>query len=233
MAVLTPLEDREMTLVEHLEELRSRLIVCLCAIAVGTGIIWLWAGDFLGWLARPVGGLIFVAPTEAFFTRMRVAMFGGLLLTLPILLHQIWAFTARALGKRVRGAVAKALPASYALFLVGVWTAVAWVVPAAMTFLVAYGGDNVRPMLTVGAYVEFVTALAIAFGCVFQIPLILLLLNRAGLVSRATLAGKRRYAWFGAFIAAGVLTPGPDVVSQLALGVPMVLFFEFSLWLMR
>lgn len=227
------LEDREMTLTEHLEELRGCLIVSLVALLIGTAILWSWSGELLQWLARPVGALVFLGPTEAFFTRLKVALYGGFLLALPVILHQVWSFTACAIGSELRRGIALVLPASYLLFLAGVALAVGFVVPAAVRFLVSYGSELVRPQLAVGQYLDFVTTLSLAFGLVFQLPLALLFLERAGLVSRRWLAAKRRYMYFAGFAAAAMLTPGPDVVSQVALAVPTVLLFELSLLLMR
>ena len=223
------LEDREMTLVEHLDELRTRLIRALVAVALGTAVAWSWSGEFLSWLARPAGGLVFLAPTEAFFTRFKVAMLGGFLLALPVVLHQVWAFTARALGERVRRSISMILPVSYLLFIAGVVLAVVVVVPNAMRFLVAYGSADVKPLLSVASYMEFVSTLALAFGLVFQLPLVLLMLERLGIVTRAGLAAKRRVVYFAGFVAAAMLTPGPDVISQIALAVPIVVLFELSL----
>ena len=227
------LEDREMTLVEHLEELRTRLIYALVSVAAGTGIAWSWTGEALDWLARPVGGLVFLAPTEAFFTRFKLALFAGFLLALPVVVYQAWAFTARALGDRVRRHIAFLIPASYVLFVAGVLLAVLVVVPAATRFLLAYGTESVKPLLSAGEYVAFVGSLAVAFGAVFQLPLVLILLERLGVVNRAALSRQRRVVYFGGFVAAAMMTPGPDVISQLALAVPIAVLFELSLLVMR
>lgn len=227
------LEDREMTLVEHLEELRTRLIYALVATAAGTGVAWSWTGEALTWLARPVGGLVFLAPTEAFFTRFKLALFAGFLLALPVVVFQVWAFTARALGERVRRNIGFLIPASYVLFLSGVFLAVFVVVPAATRFLLAYGTENVTPLLSAAEYVSFVGSLAVAFGAVFQLPLVLLLLEKIGVVTRAGLAHQRRVVYFAGFVAAAMLTPGPDIISQLALAVPIAVLFELSLLVMR
>jgi sec-independent protein translocase protein TatC len=222
-----------MTITEHLEELRWRLIKSLVAVMFGTVAVWGWSADMLGWLARPVGSLVFVAPTEAFFTRLKVALFGGAMIALPIVLHQVWAFTACAMSKDFRRALAFVVPISYVFFVAGVVLSVFVVTPTAIKFLVGYGSTAVAPMLTVGHYVDFVTGLALAFGLVFQLPLVLIFFNRAGLVRRESLARKRRYIYFLGFVFAALLTPGPDVFSQLALAIPIVLLFELSLIAMR
>lgn len=222
-----------MTLVEHLEELRTRLIRALVAVALGTGVCWAWTGEALTWLARPVGQLVFLAPAEAFFTRLKLALFAGFLLALPVVIFEAWAFTARALGERVRRAIAYLIPASFMLFLAGVALAVLVVVPAAVKFLLAYGTENVRPMMSAGEYVGFVGSLAVAFGAVFQLPLVLILLERVGIVGKRALVRQRRVVYFLGFVAAAMMTPGPDIVSQLALAVPIAVLFEVSLLFMR
>lgn len=227
------LEDREMTLVEHLEELRTRLIYALVSVAAGTGVAWSWTGEALTWLARPVGKLVFLSPTEAFFTRFKLALFAGFMLALPVVVYQAWAFTARALGERVRRSISFLIPTSYLLFVAGVLLAVYVVVPTAVKFLLAYGTENVTPLLSAAEYVGFVGSLAVAFGAVFQLPLVLLLLERLGVVHREALSRQRRVVYFLGFVAAAMMTPGPDVISQLALAVPIAVLFELSLLAMR
>ncbi|MFA6319187.1 MAG: twin-arginine translocase subunit TatC, partial [Elusimicrobiota bacterium] len=182
-----------MTLVEHLTELRRRLIFSLLTLLVATLVLWAWSGDILSWLARPVGGLVFLAPTEAFLTRLKIAFFAGLFLALPVLLYQAWAFTACAMGTDMRRIVLLILPLSYLLFMAGAALCLFVVVPAAMRFLLGLGTENVRPMMAAGSYAEFVGMLAAAFGAVFQIPLVLVFLNRAGVVSRSSLRERRPY----------------------------------------
>ena len=227
------LVDPEMTITEHLEELRWRILKSLAAVFIGTAAVWSRSGEALSWLAKPVGSLVFVAPTEAFFTRLKVAMFAGAMLALPFVLYQAWAFTACALPRGARKAVALIVPASYVFFVSGVCLAVFVVVPTAVGFLISYGSTAVTPMLSVASYIEFVVGLSIAFGIVFQLPLVLIFLHRAGLVGRASLAAKRRYIYFAAFVVAAVMTPGPDVFSQFALAIPIILLFEASLLAMR
>lgn len=222
-------DDVPMPLVAHLAELRTRLIWSLAILGAGSVVTFELSGRILSFLSGPVGELVFVAPTEAFYTRLRIAVFGGFVLTLPLLLHQAWLFTARALDKTWRSFLLRLLPVSYGLFLLGASLAVFVVVPAAMRFLLSYGAEGVRPMLTLSSYLEFVTGLALAFGAVFQLPVVLFGLNRAGVVSRKSLIGVRAQAWFLCFVGAAFLTPGPDVVSQLALAAPAVALYELTL----
>lgn len=223
------IDDPRQPLVEHLTELRRRLIVSLLILAAGTVAAWTWSGELLSWLVRPAAPLYFSAPTDAFYTRLKAAVFGGFLLTLPLLLHQAWLFVARALPAEGRRLTARLLPASYVLFLGGAALAVLVVVPAAMRFLVAFGSDEIRPWLSLSSYLEFVTSLALAFGAAFQLPVLLVGLNRLGVVSRAGMSERRRYVYLGAVTAAALMTPGPDVISQLALFLPTVVLFELTL----
>lgn len=225
----TALEDRAQPLTEHLAELRRRLIVSLAAVAFAAALIFGRSGALLSWLAGPAGGLVFLAPTEAFYTRLRVSAFAGLLAALPVVLWQAWMFIARALEPRWRSGLLRLVPISYALFLLGAALALFVVAPAAMRFLLSYGAEGVRPMLSLGAYLDFVLGLALAFGGVFQLPLLVVALNRIGVLSRRQLQDYRRHVYFLCFLGAALLTPGPDIVSQIALAVPAVLLFELSL----
>lgn len=221
--------DPPQPLVEHLIELRKRLMVSLGILALGTGICYRWSGELLAWLARPAGTLYFNAPTDAFYTRVKAAVFAAVLLTAPLLLHQIWLFVARAVEPRLRAALWRLLPLSYLLFLGGASLGALVVVPAAMRFLLSFGSDEIRPLLTLSAYLEFVTSLSLAFGAVFQLPIVLFGLNRAGIVSRAVLSRHRRHIYVLSVAAAAFLTPGPDLFSQVALALPMVVLFELTL----
>ena len=224
--------DVEMSITDHLEELRGRLLKTIIAVAFGTIAVWGWSAEMLAFLAKPVGALVFVAPTEAFFTRMKVAFFGGVMLALPIVLHQIWAFTSCAMSPEFRRSAAFIVPFSYLFFLGGAALSIFVVTPSAIVFLIGYGSTAVAPMLTVGHYIEFVTSLALAFGLVFQLPIALMFFHRAGLITRDSLIAKRRYIYFASFVTAAFLTP-PDIISQISLGFPIILLFEASLFAMR
>lgn len=223
------LRDPPEPLIAHLAELRKRLIASLVFLAAGSAVAYRFSEEILACLARPVGQLVFVAPTEAFGARLRISLWGGLVLALPLMLHQTWLFVERAVDSRWRRIVLRLLPLSYLLFLAGAALGLWGVVPLAMRFLLSFGTDSVKPLLTLGAYAEFVTGICLAFGAVFQLPLVLYALNRAGAVSRRTLARWRGPAYLLCAVGGALLTPGPDVSAQVLLMVPAALLFELSL----
>lgn len=222
-----------MPLTEHLAELRRRLIVALVSVGVCSAALFQVSGTLLELVARPAGQLVFTAPTDAFMTRIKLSLFGGLLLALPVVLSQVWGFVARAMEAGWRGPLRLFVAGSYVLFLAGVSLAYFVVLPAAMKFLMACGSESVRPLMAVSSYVGFAAALCVAFGSVFQLPLVLIILNKAGIVSREFLRSKRGYAYVLAFLLAAFLTPGPDVFSQVALALPTLFLFETTLLVLR
>jgi sec-independent protein translocase protein TatC len=220
-------------LAAHLVELRKRLLICLVYLAAGTALGYGWSGSLLDWLARTAGGVVFTQPTEAFMVRLKTAAVAGLAVFLPLILHQVWLFVARALSPGLRRLSLALTAASYFLFLLGAGLAVFVVVPAAMKFLLAFGSDQIRPLMTLSGYLGFVVSLALSFGGVFQLPIVLVLLNRMGLVTRRGLRSRWRYVYLLAFIVAGILTPSPDVFSQVALAIPCIIIFELTLLALR
>lgn len=223
------LDDPPQSVVEHLTELRRRLIISLLAWGAASAAAYQWSAGLLRSLARPAGALYFNAPADAFLTRLRVALFAGLALALPVILRQAWLFTARAIHPAWRRPLGRLIPWSYLLFLTGGAMAFFVVAPAATRFLIEFGTEDIRPLFSLGAYVSFVTGLMLSFGLVFQLPLVLVGLNRAGLVSRSYLDERRRLAYLLSFVGAALLTPGPDVVSQAALALPAIALFELTL----
>ena len=226
-------EDPPVPLTEHLAELRRRLIVSLISIAAGAVVLFHWSGGLLELVAKPAGRLYFTAPRDAFMIRVMLSLFGGLILALPVVLLQIWGFVARALDQGWRAPLRLMVAASYVLFLGGAGLAYFVVLPAAMRFLRAYGSQSVQPLMAVDSYVGFAAALCVAFGAVFQLPLALIILNKAGIVSREFLKSKRSYAYVLAFLVGAFLTPGPDVFSQVALAIPTLVLFEITLLVLK
>ena len=223
--------DLPMPFAAHLNELRRRLINVALILATGAVLIFYFSNRILDYLARPVGTLIFISPLEAFHARLEVALAGGLVLTMPLLLRQAWLFLAPALSVGWRKTVLRMLPLSYLLFAAGASLGFFVVIPATLKFLLAFGTQSVRPMMTLGAYLGFVVKMTLAFGAVFQMPLVFYALNRAGIVERESFASYRKGVYFLCFVAGAFLSP--DVFAQFCIAIPSIVLFEITLLAMR
>ncbi|MBI3292980.1 MAG: twin-arginine translocase subunit TatC [Elusimicrobia bacterium] len=226
-------EDTPKTLIEHLDELRWRLILALIGVGVGMLLMLAWVNRIIAWMARPVGRLIFVTPTEAVLVKLKIAALSGFLLTLPWVLYQIWQFVAIGLTQEERRHARWVLPSAYGLFLGG--SAFGWfvVVPMAVQFLVGTGTSHLRPLWTIDAYLDFSLFLTLGLGLFFELPLVLLFLAKLGIVSAGALSQRRRLVYVIIFIVAAAATPGPDVISQCLVAFPTLLLYELSIWLVR
>lgn len=218
---------------DHLEELRWRILACLVVLAAAGGISWIFVDRALMWLAQPVGAFVFTSPAEAFLVRLKLAAGMGVVIAFPIFLFQIWRFVEVALELRERSLVKNILPISCALFYLGMALALFGVVPLAARFLMEFSGPYLRPMISLQSYLSFVIWMIVGFGLFFQLPLAVVALSRAGIVNPWKLTLYRKHVVVGILIAAAVLTPGPDLVSQMILAIPSWLLFEVSLILAR
>ncbi|WP_420607823.1 twin-arginine translocase subunit TatC [Novosphingopyxis sp.] len=240
---MSEIDDSKAPLLDHLIELRSRLIKCLLALVVAFAIGAYFAEDIFAVLVRPLteafppgqGRLIYTKLYEAFFVEIKVALFTAFLLAFPVIALQLWRFVAPGLYAQEKRAFLPFLFASPILFTAGASLAYFVVMPLAFQFFLGYagtaGGLDVQALPAVGDYLDLVMRFVLAFGVAFQLPILLLLLHRAGIVTREQLVGFRRYMLVISFLVAAVLTP-PDIISQFMLGVPLVLLYEVSLILM-
>ena len=238
------IDETQAPLLDHLIELRKRLMRCVLALAVAFGVCLYFAKPIFALLVRPLatafpdgdGRLIYTKLYEAFFVEIKVALFAAFLVSFPIMANQLWAFVAPGLYAREKKAFLPFLLATPLLFSAGASLAYFFVMPLAFPWFLSFQGDaaglEVQALPAMGEYLSLVMHFILAFGISFLLPVLLLLLNRAGIVTREQLAGARRYVIVGIFIVAAVATP-PDVVSQLILAIPLLLLFEGSLLLMR
>lgn len=227
-------------LLDHLIELRNRLLWCFLAIAITFGACFYFASEIFEFLVRPLreafpvgeGRLIYTQLYEAFFVEIKVAVFGAFVISFPIIANQIWLFVAPGLYKNEKRAFLPFLIATPVLFTMGAALAYFVVMPTAFRFFLGYQGDvgglEQEALPAVGEYLSLVMRFIIAFGIAFLLPVLVLLLNRAGLVSRSQLIRARKYIIVGAFIVAAIFTP-PDPVTQLMLAIPLLLLFELTL----
>ena len=226
--IVIPLEERQPFLV-HLEELRWRLLRSFLWIGLGGVVAWRAAPQILGILIRPAGRVVFLSPTEPFLVHLKAAFLGGLVLSCPLLAWEVWGFFRPALPVRGRGWVLAFLPASAGLFLAGAWFGWKWLLPAALKILLSFGGEVMTPMLTVGSVVGFACWLIAGCGLIFQLPLAVFFLAVAGLVRPAMLLRHWRLAVVGILITAAVLTPTPDILTQLLLAGPLAALYAVSI----
>ncbi|WP_439533690.1 twin-arginine translocase subunit TatC [Polymorphobacter sp.] len=245
---MTPDDDTEIDaskapLLDHLIELRTRLLRCVIAFFVCFGLAFSQADRVFGILVQPlvnaygddkVGTLIYTKLYEAFFVEVKVAAFAGLCLAFPIIANQLWAFVAPGLYRKEKRAFLPFLLATPVLFTAGACLAYFGVMPAAFKFFLSFQSDSTtngiaqQALPAMGEYLDLVTSLILAFGVSFLLPVLLMLLERAGIITRTQLKAGRRYAIVAAFAIAAVLTP-PDVWSQFALAIPLILLYELSI----
>ena len=221
-----------MTLVEHLSELRVRIVIGLFAIAVGTAIGFLISPQVIDLLRAPVQQtLFFTSVAGAFFVRFKLALVIGIALASPVVLYQFWAFVSPGLTSSERRVMRPWIPLALALLALGI--ALAYVIlPYTVSFLLSFRIPGVvEPLITVESYFGFVTTLFLAFGLVLQFPIVLVILAKVGLVSAERLRRNRRYVLLGIFVLAVVVTPGGDPISPTILALVMYPLYELTIWL--
>jgi sec-independent protein translocase protein TatC len=237
------IDDTAMPLLDHLIELRRRLLYSALAFFLCFLFCYHFAQDIYNFLAAPLAQtmrdkgeqphLIYTALTEAFFTYVKVGFFGALCLSFPIIATQLWLFIAPGLYKSEKRAFLPFLAATPVLFILGASLAYFFVFPFAWKFFLSFESHgagsalNIQLQAKVSEYLDIVMKLIFAFGVAFELPVLLTLCAKVGLISSATLARQRRYAWVGCFIIAAILTP-PDVITQTLLAVPLIGLYEIS-----
>src|SRR6266478_4116100 len=230
------LESSKAPLLEHLVELRNRLIHSMIAFFLAFLICFFFAKNIYAFLTHPLLSaldpnrtMIYTALYETFFTYVKVGMFGALCLAFPFMAYQLWMFIAPGLYRHERNAFVPFLVMTPVMFIVGASFVYFIMLPYAIRFFLSYETQGIQLQARVGEYLSFVMTLIFAFGLCFEMPVLLMLLGRVGIVTSAGLAKVRRYAIVGVFAVAAVVTP-PDVISQLSLAFPMVALYEVSIW---
>lgn len=234
------IDESKAPLIEHLIELRRRLLISVAALFVSGAVCYYFAEQLLAFLVQPLkdgfggdpGRLVYTKLYEAFFVQLKVALFGAFFISFPITANQLWLFIAPGLYSKEKRALLPFLLATPILFVGGAAFAYYLVMPTAFHFFLNFQGDagglSVEALPSMDSYLSLVMQFILAFGISFLLPVLVMLLNRAGIVTRAQLIAARRYVIVGAVVVAAVLTP-PDVISQLMLAIPLVLLYELAL----
>ena len=232
--------DTGMTLVEHLVELRKRLVICVIAVAIGMVVgfvLYDWVFDLL---IRPYeqiatndnaaldGKLLQIDPLEGFSIRMKTSAYTGIALAMPVILWQIWKFVTPGLYDHEKRYALPFVISAMVLFLLGAGLAY-YTLPRALEFLVDIGGDDLVTAFAPGKYFQLITYMMLAFGIGFEFPIVLIFLQMAGIISTDTLRKGRRFAIVGICVLVAVITPSGDPISMLMLSVPMVVFYEIAI----
>jgi len=230
-------DDSKMPFTAHLEELRKCLIICVVAAAIGTFICYGFKERLFHLLMRPLvhalpqgQKMVFTGLPEAFFVYLEISIIAGIILAMPIILYETWVFVAPGLYVHERKFAAPMVILSSIFFAGGVLFAYFVVFPFAFKYLVGFETELVRPLPAMREYMSLASALLLAFGLIFELPLILTMLARIGVVSTAFLKKQRKYAFLLAFVAAAILTPTPDVFNQVLMAGPIVILYEISIW---
>lgn len=243
-----PMADDKMPFTEHLTDLRKRIVNSVVALLACFVVSFAYSEELFKILTMPLRSelsfsmtypfillvpskiqnpsLVFLAPAEAFWMHMKVALVAAIIMSLPVVLHQLWKFISPGLLPREKKYVAPFIIIASGLFVAGAGFCFLFVLPFAMGFLLTYKTGSMTPMLSVGNYVDFCLKFILAFGAVFELPIVIVFLTRMGIVSPQTLSKNRKYAVLFAFVIAAVLTPTPDAFNQTLMAGPIYVLYE-------
>lgn len=249
------MEDAKMPLTEHLNDLRKAIITSLLALLFAFLISFTYSEKIVQFIMFPLKynldfsvremyisivphdklnntKLVFLGPAEAFWMNIKISLFAGIIFSLPVIFHQLWKFVSPGLLPNEKRYILPFIFSATGLFLFGSSFCFFIVLPFAMEFLLTYKvGDFLMPMLSIGQYVDFCLKFVLAFGAVFELPIIILFLTKMGILTTKTLAKNRKYAVLAAFVIAALLTPTPDALNQTLMALPIIVLYELSIWI--
>ncbi|OGC76704.1 MAG: twin arginine-targeting protein translocase TatC [candidate division Zixibacteria bacterium RBG_16_40_9] len=228
-----PKDPKEMPFLAHLEELRWRIIKSLISILLFSIVTYVFSEKIIDFLTKTVDNVYFTSPTEAFAVRIKISLILGLMLSFPVIFYQLWQFVVPGLLDKEAKVVIPAVIFATFFFIGGALFCFFLVLPVGIKFLLSFQTDKLKPWLSIKDYVSFVAWMILAFGLVFQLPIVSFFLGKIGLITHKTLSKGRKYAIVIILILAAALTPSPDIFSQLMLAVPLYFLYEVSIIVVR
>lgn len=226
---MNPPQEKEMSFLEHLEELRRRIFKMLAAVLVIAIGAYYYSDKLIDYFTKPLPVVYFMAPTEAIMVRIKISLIVGVLVGIPVILYQLWMFVGPGLLKREIKIVAPIVISATIFFLGGASFCFFLILPFAMQFLLSYGTANMQPLISIDSYMSFAGMLILAFGLIFELPVVSFILGRVGIITSKMLSHWRRYAIIIILIVAAILTPTPDMINQLLLAGPLYILYEISI----
>jgi sec-independent protein translocase protein TatC len=227
--------DKPLTLVEHLNELRKRIIISLVVLGIATISSLAFSSRLLEILKLPAVGFIeklaFFSPQEAFLIYMRIAFLCGLVISMPIILYQVWAFISPAIEIKLKRRASYFVLFCSTAFIIGGLFAYFILIPPALKFLLSFAKDQLQPVISASKYISFVISLILGCGLVFQMPVLSFVLTKLGIINAQILRKKYKYAIVIIFVVAAIITPTPDAFNMLILALPMLFLYEISIWI--
>ncbi|MFQ5608527.1 MAG: twin-arginine translocase subunit TatC [Candidatus Zixiibacteriota bacterium] len=223
-------DGAQMGFLDHLEELRWRLIKVIIAVIVSAGVALIFGSEIFGFIIRPLGDLELhvTTVTGSFYSYLTVSLFAGVVISLPFVFYHLWSFVAPGLYRSESRVVLPAIAFSTVLFLLGAAFCYKIVLPFSIQYLVGFGGDFLTPIITIDSYLSFAGMMMLAFGAGFNMPVVSYFLARLGLISKQTLVTGRRLAIIAILVFSALITP-PDIFTQIMLGGPLYLLYEVSI----
>lgn len=224
--------DKRLTLTGHLEELRKRIIVSAIILIALTAICFSFAESIIRSMVNLGSDIefIFISPTELMMANIKIALFGGLIIAAPFLIIQIWLFVSPGLSYKEKRIIAIAIIMGSVFFVLGAIFAYFAVLPVMIAFFMGFQLDVIQPMISFSSFLDFITSTILAFGIIFELPILMILLTRFGIVKVGFLKKNRKYMILAIFVAAAIITP-PDIVSQILLALPMIALMEIGIFL--
>ena len=234
--------DEQLPFTTHLEELRKRLIIAGGTWLVAFFACYAFADPLFRYISEPVraalpegSSLVFITATEPFFTYMKIAALAALIVSLPVILWQFWAFVAPGLYTHEKRFAVSFVAASCLCFGAGAYLGFTYIFPTIFAMLIKFGigGSDISAMLSMGSYLSLAALMLLAFGLIAEVPIVILVLARMGVIDHLWLKRNRKYMVIVAFVFAAIVTPGPDVISQVSLAIPFIILYEVGIVLAR